>query len=419
MKSHVLPACCVLLLPFVAATAEAPKPIRCSIARADKDGVSISWEAAPGKSYAVEATSSLREPWKSAGIYFARTNRLTSRLPIAPRARFFRIAERPRAASVRAADAVATGFAYDARFANYHQNPTEVPERVVSIHRHLRDRGLLNELALITPVADPLTYIAKVHSASHIQGIQAIPVERAHNASESIGTIAELAVGYILGAVRDVCENKVRNAFCNIRPPGHHQVNFGFCYGFCCYANVVIAGRYALERYPNLIKRILIIDWDLHHGNGTQFFVQNDPAFLFYDTCGGGFYSGGDESRHGTMHIHSGIEGFLHEWETELLPMARQFKPDLILISAGFDSKKRDVMGGLGLTARGFSQLTQKVMELADEFSDGRIVSILEGGYSDSGTYPPTYHGLAQCVENHIRTLMTGEVQPETPFYAQ
>ncbi len=400
-----------------ATLASGQNQIRCSLARADRDHLVISWEAAPGRSYTLEGTSSLREPWQSAGVYVATTNRLTLRFSMGVRSRFFRITQSSLLASSHSEKAPPTGYAFDPRFASYFQNSSEVPERVMSIHQHLRQQGLAPDLAAVGPVENPGLSIAKVHTADHISRLQSIPIDRANGATETIGAIADLAVAHVLGAVRDVCESKTRNAFCNIRPPGHHQINTGGPYGFCCYANVVIAARYALEHYPEVVKKVMIIDWDFHHGNGTEFFVGHDPDFLFYDTCAGGFYSGGDESRHGLMNSASGNDGFVREWENEMLPLAKSFQPDLILISAGFDGKMKDLMGGEGLTARGYSLLTRKVMDIADEFSGGRIVSILEGGYADTGTSPATFNGLVQCVENHVRTLMTGEVQPETPFF--
>jgi acetoin utilization deacetylase AcuC-like enzyme len=403
----------LILVPFT----NGQNSVRCTVIRNGRDHVVISWKATPGRNYILEGTSSLTEPWQLAGDFTAAGTQLESNISVGKNVRFFRITEKERQISPYAQNIPRTAYAYDPRFANYYQNPSEVPQRVLSINKQLGDQALLQNLRPVVPIASPRVHIGKIHTVAHIDGIQAIPVDTASGATEKIGVIADLAVGYVLGAVRDVCENRVQNAFCNIRPPGHHQINFGASYGFCCYANVVIAARYALDQYPDMIKRVMIIDWDLHHGNGTQYFVQNDPAFLFYDTCAGGFYNGGDEARHGLMNFSSGIEGFSREWDQELLPLAREFKPDLILISAGFDSKRKDAMGGEDLTARGYSILTRKVMELAAEFAGGRIVSILEGGYADAGTFPGTFLGLMQCVENHVRTLMTGELQPETPFY--
>jgi acetoin utilization deacetylase AcuC-like enzyme len=407
----------VLLTLTIGTSALAQSPIRCSIVHTDPGHIVVSWEAAPGRNYTLEGRSSVLEAWQPAGVYLALTNRLACSLPLGARARFFRISQTlPLPVRALSEQVLPTGFAYDPSFANYFQNSVEAPERVTSIHRHFREKGLLERLAPVFPMAEPRSYIERVHTAEHVRAIQSIPIDRVNGATQSIGEIADLAVSYVLGAVRDVCENKTRNAFCNIRPPGHHQMNMATPYGYCCYANVVIAARFALEHYPNLIKRVMIVDWDFHHGNGTESFIKNDPAFLFYDSCTGGFYQGGDETHHALLDAVSGNDGLLREWENEMIPLARAFKPDIIFISAGFDGKKRDLIGGANLTARGYSILTRKVMDLAEEFSGGRIVSILEGGYADNGG-AMTYDGLQQCVENHVRTLMTGELQPETPFF--
>ena len=416
--SRAFQAVLVLVALTFGNSANGQHTIRCSLIRPEHNRIIISWEATPGQSYTLEGASSLREPWQAAGVYLATTTRLSASLPLGAREGFFRITQNVQPANPEPAKPPLTGFAFDPRFASYFQNSFEVPERVLSIQQHLRNQGLLEKLAPTAPFQGADSYIAKVHTAEHIRSLQGIPVDSGNGATEKIGAIADLAVAHVLGAVRDVCEKKIRNAYCNIRPPGHHQINSGGSYGFCCYANVVIAARFALERYPDLIKRVMIVDWDYHHGNGTEFFVRNDPAFLFYDTCAGGFYGGGDETRHGLLFTTAGNDGFLREWENEMLPLARAFKPDLILISAGFDSKKGDLMGGLGLTARGYSLLTRKLMDIAEEFTGGRIVSILEGGYADNnGKSPATFDGLRECVENHVRTLMTGELQPETPYY--
>ncbi len=405
------------IFPFLA---RAQNPIPCSIQRMGADYVFISWRATPGQSYTLQWAVTSEGPWQTVATYQATAEQLISDLPIDARARFFRVSGNGIRPGDTPVNAPLTGYAFDERFANYYpfNNIVEVPQRVLAINQHLSNQGLLQKMAPLAPLSNPSSYIAQVHTADHIQSISSIPLNKGQGASETIGAIAELAVGYVLGAVREVCENNVRNAFCNIRPPGHHQINFGAPYGSCCYANAVIGARYALNHYPAIIKKVMILDWDFHHGNGTEYFVRNDPAFLFYDTCDGSFYSGGEETRHGLMHHNSGIDGFLHEWETEMIPLAKDFKPDLIIISAGFDSEEKDFMGGLGLTAWGFSILTRKVMDLAEQFSNGRIVSIFEGGYADANSgNPPTYHGLIQCIENHVRTLMTGEVYPETPFF--
>jgi acetoin utilization deacetylase AcuC-like enzyme len=305
-----------------------------------------------------------------------------------------------------------TGYAYSSRFPGYYQNSAEVPQRVEWINKRIVDSGLDKETLPVTPIENPLDWISKVHNEQHIQSIQSLSVYA--GASERIGDIAELAVAYVLGAVQGVCEGKFDNAFCNIRPPGHHVQNGGYPTGYCVYANVVIAAKFARERFG--IKRVLVIDWDYHHGNGTEFFLQDDPDALFFDTCGGSFYTPSDRI-HGLMSCGANNDDFVNVWNEKLIPAAREFKPQLVLICCGFDSKRNDTHGCFDLTAQGFSRLTRLAMDIAQESAEGRVVSILEGGYADRDTQT-TFSGLACCAESHVRTLVSREVQPEAEYYA-
>lgn len=312
-----------------------------------------------------------------------------------------------------------TGYAYDARCTTYYQNSSEVPQRVKWINQRLEQQSLIEKLVPITPVADPLSWIAKVHTQEHIKGIQSVGVDTLNGATEAIGVIAELAAGYVLGAVRDVCEGKVNNAFAAIRPPGHHVTNEGYMVGFCAYANVVIAARYAREMYN--ITRILFIDWDFHYGNGTEYFeCTNANSFLFE------FGYADDSSSQcnlvGNHIITRGVgngtnEDFEKVFTEYLVGAMDNFKPELIIISCGFDLKKNDGLGSYSVTAQGISRLTKIMMDIANKHSQGRVVSILEGGYYDRGSSPATFFGLSQCAENHVRTLLTGEIQSETPYF--
>lgn len=312
-----------------------------------------------------------------------------------------------------------TGYAYDEKFTRYYQNDNETPDRVKWINRQIETQGLDKLCKSIEPITNPMEYIQKIHTQEYIDYINTIPVSSVGGATEKIGDIAVLAVGYALGAVRDVCEGKAKNAFCNLRPPGHHVVNSGPT-GYCVYANVVIAAQYAREEYG--LERIAIIDWDCHHGNGTVEFLCLDTNILFLEF---GFSDiPYEECNIEWNHILSkGVPGnkenddYLATWNT-FIPAFERFKPELIIISSGFDLKKGDPVcgGGLNVTAKGVSQLTRLVMGVADTYCNGRLVSVLEGGYRDE-LVSSEYWGLAECAENHLKTLLTGQVQPETPFF--
>jgi acetoin utilization deacetylase AcuC-like enzyme len=217
---------------------------------------------------------------------------------------------------------------------------------------------------------------------------------------------AQNAAGGVLNAVDAVMKKTIRNAFCATRPPGHHATpSRGM--GFCIYNNVAIAARYAQKRHG--VKRVLIVDWDYHHGNGTQdTFYEDDSVFIF-DTHHYGAYPGTGSSAEtgrgkavGTklnlpMPPGAGDREFLEAFKTRLVPAARAAKPDLILISAGFDGMRNDRLGVFDITPEGFAALTRVVMDLAKELCDGRIVSVLEGGYR--------LDGLADSVAAHVKEL--------------
>lgn len=214
--------------------------------------------------------------------------------------------------------------------------------------------------------------------------------------------VAVRAVGGTLNAVDAVAHGRVRNAFCAVRPPGHHATR-GRGMGFCLLNNVAVAARYAQRRYG--LARILIVDWDVHHGNGTQDVFYDDPGVFFFSTHQWPLYPGSgraDETGEGagvgaTMNFPfpagSGRREILGAVQDSLVPAMLRFRPDLALISAGFDSRIGDPLGRFTLTDADFADLTRAVMEIAG----GRVISVLEGGYN--------LEGLASAAVAHVRAL--------------
>jgi len=202
-------------------------------------------------------------------------------------------------------------------------------------------------------------------------------------------------------------EKKVANAFCAIRPPGHHAQK-DEAMGFCIFNNVAIGTRYIQKKYD--LSKILIVDWDVHHGNGTQAAFYDDPNVLYFSVHRYPFYPGtGSESEKGggkglnyninvPLPADSVDADYLRVFEEKLKPAALSFSPEFVLVSAGFDAHKDDLLGGMMVTEEGFAQLTQIVKEIAQKCCEGRLVSVLEGGYG--------LEGLAASVEAHIRVLM-------------
>jgi acetoin utilization deacetylase AcuC-like enzyme len=215
-----------------------------------------------------------------------------------------------------------------------------------------------------------------------------------------------LAVGGALQAVDQVVDRRVRNAFVALRPPGHHAER-DRAMGFCLFNNVAIAARYAQQQYG--LKRVLIVDWDVHHGNGTQHAFEDDPSVLFFSTHQYPFYPGtGRASERGngpglgyTVNVPlaagCGDQEYIEVFEKILYPAAQAFRPDLVLISAGFDAHREDPLAGMLVTEGGYERMTTIVREIAEQCCAGRLVSLLEGGYN--------LEALARSVERHLRTL--------------
>ncbi len=218
--------------------------------------------------------------------------------------------------------------------------------------------------------------------------------------------IARLAAGAVIQAVEEVHKGKLKNAFCAIRPPGHHALR-DRAMGFCFLNNVGVAAAHLIEVYG--YERILIVDWDAHHGNGTQHIFYSDPKVFYFSLHQYPFYPGtGAASETGTgagkgftlnatLAAGSGGQEFLKAIKEKLLPAAEDFKPQFILISAGFDAHRADPLTGLNVTEKGFEEATQVVKEFAEKECGGRLVSVLEGGYD--------LKALADSVILHLKVL--------------
>ena len=218
--------------------------------------------------------------------------------------------------------------------------------------------------------------------------------------------VAIRAAGGVLNAVDAVCSSRAGNAFCVVRPPGHHATaSRGM--GFCVLNNVAVAARYAQRKHG--VARVAIVDWDVHHGNGTQDIFYADPSVFFFSTHQWPLYPGtgrADETGHGrgegsTMNFPlppgSGRREILGAVQDSLMPAMDRFQPELVIVSAGFDSRLGDLLGRFTLTDEDFADLTRAVMEIASRSARGRVVSVLEGGYNLAG--------LASAARAHVEAL--------------
>jgi len=226
------------------------------------------------------------------------------------------------------------------------------------------------------------------------------------NLSHDTFNVALRAVGTVLHAVDLVFTGQAANAFCVVRPPGHHaSANRGM--GFCMFNNIALGARYAQRRHG--AERVMIVDWDVHHGNGTQDIFYDDGSVLFFSTHQSPWYPGtgaADETGAGKgegltvncpLPSGAGRAEIWQAFQEELLPAAEEFRPDLVMISAGFDSRLGDPLGQFTLADRDFADLTRMLRDVAGKYSNGRLVSVLEGGYN--------LYGLTKATQAHAAAL--------------
>ena len=255
--------------------------------------------------------------------------------------------------------------------------------------------------------------IALCHTRAYIRTVEHDVTDGFHELSTGDTAIcsrsldvALFAAGAAMNGVDAVLDHHVRNAFCIVRPPGHHATpDRGM--GFCLFNNVAIAARYAQRKYR--VDRVLIADWDVHHGNGTQDIFYCDGTVFFCSTHQSPWYPGtgpaeetGQDKGYGWIMNRpfaagAGRHEILGVFEESLIPAAERVKPELVLISAGFDSRLGDPLGHFRLTDTDFKDLTNVMLEIADKYAHGRLVSVLEGGYS--------LEGLAAGVRAHVEAL--------------
>ena len=214
------------------------------------------------------------------------------------------------------------------------------------------------------------------------------------------------AAGATVAATDWVLGGEHRRAFCAVRPPGHHAEP-ATAMGFCLFGNIAVAAAHAFAAHG--LQRIAIADFDVHHGNGTQATFEREPRLLFVDTHQMPLYPGtgapSERGEHGTivnaaLRAGDGSDAFRDAFESAILPRLNDFRPDLVIISAGFDAHWRDPLANINLKEADFAWATQKLMEIADNHAGGRLVSILEGGYD--------LEGLSKSTAAHVMALMRG-----------
>ena len=278
------------------------------------------------------------------------------------------------------------------------QGHPECPERLESIRLELQARNLMNKLNKLQIEPLSIEHLLRVHAQDYIDTVIKIS-ERGGGLLDDGDTVAckfsyqaaNLAASGVIQASNAIMQKSIKNAFCAVRPPGHHALSYR-AMGFCIFNNISLVARYLQEKYS--IKKILIIDFDVHHGNGTQDIFYDDSSVYFFSTHQYPFYPGtgsADEIGRGagegfTMNVpleaYSGGNKILEALEGPLYSAMQIYKPEFILLSSGYDAFHLDPVGGLQVKRDEFRQINKVALKMAHEFCQGRLISVLEGGYN-------------------------------------
>jgi len=297
---------------------------------------------------------------------------------------------------------MALGLIYDDRFLEHDTGPghPERPDRLRAIVDRLQRDGALDKVRRLPFESAPIETLERVHDASYIERVR-VACEEGRPFIDSADTpvcpasyeIARLAAGAALAAADAVMAGEVRRAFCAVRPPGHHAEH-ATAMGFCLFNNVAVAAEHLIHRHG--LRRVAILDFDVHHGNGTQHTFEHRRDVLFlschehpsFQYPGTGFANeaglgeGHGSTRNVPLMPGADDRAAREAFEHHLLPELESFHPDALLLSAGFDAADGDPIGGLAWSTDGYRWISERLVDAADRLCDGRLLSVLEGGYN-------------------------------------
>ena len=294
----------------------------------------------------------------------------------------------------------------------------ESPARLEAIYSLIENKGLLQKMEVIQAIPASKEEVCRVHKSDYYDRVKACDGQEVALDPDTITSAdsyraAALAAGGTIALVEKVVKGELNNGYALIRPPGHHAEAWQ-AMGFCLFNNVAIAAEHALNVLG--LKKVLIVDWDLHHGNGTMhsFFGRSDVVYFsthqypYYPGTGAVEDVGTDEGQGYTINVPLGMgqgdQEFRAIFREVLLPVVKDDSPDLIIGSTGFDTYGKDPLGGMKMTAEGYGVLTHELMQMAEISCNGKLVLALEGGYHLDGLS----RGVAFCIE-----ALLGEYQPE------
>lgn len=314
-----------------------------------------------------------------------------------------------------------TLFYYSPQFLQHETGPhIESADRIRGIPGYLEAQGTLQQCTRLEWGPISRTRLGMIHSTQYVAEVWAVAklgggeLDPDTVCSPESYDVALLAAGSVFDAVVQVAGGQDSNAFCLVRPPGHHALR-DRAMGFCLFNNIAIGALVATFELD--VESVLIVDWDIHHGNGTQEAFWRDPKVGFLSLHRWPFFPGtGSEDEQGegpgrgtimNIPLRYGVSrrDYLSIFGEATERMAQRMKPQMILLSAGFDTHVRDPLGGLGLETEDFGQLTDTLLDVADAYCDGRLISVLEGGYHPQA--------LAESVDLHLQRLLARSHKPE------
>ncbi len=313
-----------------------------------------------------------------------------------------------------------TGFLHDERYQLHNTGAfhPEMPQRLKAIYKGIKDADILRKISLIPAVPADQGWIETVHDLKYILRFEEACLSGMTDfdcpdniMGPETYKVALLATGGIIDVAARLMKGEIDNAFCAVRPPGHHAEK-SEAMGFCYFNNIAIVARYLQQKWG--IERVGIVDFDVHHGNGTQHIFEQDPTVFYYSIHqhpSFAYPGTGREFEEGTLAglgftknspvlPGRGDSEYKRLMERDLFPAFDAFKPQIILVSAGFDAHKDDDMSDIRLTTQAFVWIMERIVEMADKYCDGRLISLLEGGYS--------IKRLPELAKDHMTVLMNG-----------
>jgi acetoin utilization deacetylase AcuC-like enzyme len=310
---------------------------------------------------------------------------------------------------------MATGFLYDSVYLDHDTGPghPECGDRLIAVMEFLKRQSWFSALEQLSPRSAPREWIESIHAHRYVDRVEqacqrGLPYLDVFDVGISAKSyeVAKLAVGGVLTLADHVVNGTVDNGFALARPPGHHAEH-DLALGFCLFNNIAIVARY-LQRQHGM-EKIAILDWDVHHGNGTQHSFEEEPSVLyislhqypFYPGTGSSSETGKGKGRGTTlncpMSAGAGDEEYREAFAERVLPKLQKFQPHVVLVSAGFDAHAADPLAQINLSTAFYGWMTARIMEIADHYAEGRLMSMLEGGYS--------LDALPRCVSAHLAAL--------------